>query len=77
MGSSSLLQIPVGKTVRIDHFEGGKSITSKLRQHGLFIGDLARVVRKAPFAGPVLLDVNGREIALSQGIAAKIFVGEI
>jgi len=77
MESKNLLQVPVGSMVRIEHFEGGDVVNTKLRQHGLFIGDRARVLRKAPFAGPILLDVNGREIALSRGIAAKIFVGEI
>ena len=74
MVNNNLLQVQVGETVRIRSFEGGKSTVSKLRQYGLFIGDVARVVRYAPFNGPVLIEVNGREIALGRGIAVHIIV---
>jgi ferrous iron transport protein A len=77
MVDNNLLQIPIGDTVRIQGFEGSKAVATKLRQYGLFVGDQARILRKAPFAGPVLLEVNGREIALSRGIALKILVERI
>lgn len=74
MDNNNLLQVRVGETVRIRSFEGGKTMVSKLRQHGLFIGDVARVIRLAPFNGPILLEVNGREIALGRGIAVCVIV---
>jgi ferrous iron transport protein A len=74
MVNNTLLQVQIGATVRIQSLEGGNALAAKLRQYGLFIGDQARVLRMAPFAGPVLLEVNGREIALGRGIAAKIIV---
>ena len=77
MVTNNLLQAQIGSTIRIQSFEGGKALASKLRQYGLFIGDQARVLRVGAFAGPVLLEVNGREIALGRGIAAKIFVEAI
>lgn len=77
MGNKNLLQIEIGATVRILGFEGSKAVSAKLRQYGLFIGDKAQVVRQAPFAGPVLLEVGGREIALSQDIAARVIVEDI
>ena len=33
-----------------------------------------RVVRMAPLGGPILIEVNGREIALGREIAEKILV---
>jgi ferrous iron transport protein A len=77
MVTNNLLQVQIGTTVRIQSFEGGKALASKLRQYGLFIGDQARVLRMGVFAGPVLLEVNGREIALGREIAAKINVETI
>ena len=74
MVSKTLIQVPIGATVRIAGFEGGKALSSKLRQYGLFIGDRARLLRLAPLAGPVLIEVNGREIALGRAIAGKITV---
>jgi len=43
----------------------------------LFAGDIARVVRIAPFEGPILLNINGREIALGESIAAQILIERI
>lgn len=77
MATYTLIQVQLGTTVLIHGFIGGKDLASKLRQYGLFIGDQARVLRSAPFTGPVLLEVNGREIALGRGIAAKIIVEAI
>jgi Fe2+ transport system protein FeoA len=63
-----------GDRVRIASFEGGAGLHEKLSQYGLFPGDMARVLRIAPFDGPMLLEIGGREIALGRGIAAKIIV---
>jgi Fe2+ transport system protein FeoA len=74
MGTNNLLQVKLGATVRIQSFQGRRGVATKLRQYGLFVGDQARVIRLAPFSGPVLLEVNGREIALSRDIAAGVIV---
>lgn len=60
--------------VRISAFEGGARFTDRLLRHGLYPGDRARVVRAAPLDGPLLVEVNGREIALGPGVAARIIV---
>ena len=77
MSTFNLLHAQVGVTIRIYSFEGGKPLAAKLRQYGLFLGDLAQVLRLAPLGGPMLLQVNGREIALGRRIAAKIIVEEL
>lgn len=46
----------------------------KLNQYGLFVGDMVRVVRVAPMGGPILVEVNGREVALGRTLAEKIKV---
>ena len=74
MVSNTLLQTQIGVIVRIKGFDGSQVLAAKLRQYGLFAGDQVRVLRLAPFAGPVLIEVNGREIALGRGIAARISV---
>jgi len=74
MVNNNLLQVQVGEVVRIQSLEGGKTLATKFRQYGLFIGDQVRVLRQAPFDGPLLLEVNGREIALGHGIAARVIV---
>lgn len=72
-----LLSVKKGQRVRIKTIRGGGGVISKLHSLGILPGDIVSVVREAPFGGPILLEVNGREIALGRGIAHKIEVEEI
>lgn len=63
-----------GTQVRIISYNGGEGIERKLRQLGLNPGELVYVRRQAPFGGPILVEVNGRTIAVGRGIAGKITV---
>ena len=70
----TLIQVQTGQTVRIMSFNGGEGLERKLRQLGLVPGDNARVLRHAPLGGPVLVEVDGRSIALGRGVASKVVV---
>lgn len=72
----SLLQVETGKLVKFVCFHGGESFQQKMLSLGLLPGDIARVIRRAPMNGPVLVDIAGREFALGRGVAAKIEVEE-
>lgn len=54
--------------------ENNPALCSRLIRFGLHPGDVARVIRVAPLGGPLLVEVNGREIALSREVAEKILV---
>jgi len=69
-----LLETPKGKTVRIIEYNGGKGVSYKLRQLGLTPGKEVKVLRHAPLGGPLMIDVEGRFVALGRGIAARIKV---
>jgi len=71
-----LLDVKKGNSVRILSMEGGDGLRDKLTQHGLYPGDCVCVLRAAPMGGPLLIDVQGREIALGRGICKKILVEE-
>lgn len=71
-----LVDVEKGRLVKIASFDGGHGMKTKLNRFGIYPGDLARVVRHAPFHGPVLLEVRGMEIALGRGIASLIMVEE-
>lgn len=74
MIKGTLLSSPVETDLKITAIDGEKNLNVKLRQYGLFIGDQVRVLRLARLGGPVLIEANGREIALGRGIAGKISV---
>ena len=68
----TLLNVPYGRRARLVSI-GGR-LRSRLMQYGLYVGDFVCVLRSAPLGGPLLVEVNGREIALGRLIAEKIFV---
>jgi len=70
----TLIQVKTGQTVRILRFDGGLGFEHKLRRLGLFPGDSARVLRHAPLGGPILVEVEGRSIALGRGVASRVIV---
>ena len=69
-----LLHAPLNTQVKFFSIENTPSLMVKLNQYGLYQGDSLRVVRAAPLGGPLLVQVNGREIALGREIADKIIV---
>ena len=66
------MDAPQNKWLIVRALDGGARMQARLSQHGLFLGDRLRVLRAAPLKGPLLIEVNGREIALGRGIAEKI-----
>jgi ferrous iron transport protein A len=73
----TLIQVENGKTVRLVEFQGGRGVNQKLTQLGISPGEQARVLRRAPLGGPVLVEVGGRSIALGRGVASKVIVEEV
>lgn len=70
----NLLKVNNGKWVRVLGISGGIGIERRLAQLGFLPGNKVRIIRSAPFHGPLLLDVEGREIVLGRGVAVKVLV---
>jgi ferrous iron transport protein A len=66
--------VAVRKQVRVIAIDGGHGVRAHLNTLGIHIGDWLTVVERAPFRGPVLVEVNGTRVALGRGIAAKLRV---
>ena len=54
--------------------DGGHGVRAHLNTLGIHVGDLLTVVERAPFRGPVLVEVNGTRVAIGRGIASKVSV---
>jgi len=70
----TLESVDVRRQVRVILIEGGHGVRSHLNTLGIHIGDWLTVVERAPFRGPVLVDVNGTRVAIGRGIANKVKV---
>jgi ferrous iron transport protein A len=72
-----LIDVQCGTKVRIISFQGGKGVQAKLRQLCILPGECVKVVKRAPFHGPIMIETEGRSVALGRGVAAKIEVEEV
>ncbi|REG10310.1 FeoA family protein [Pelolinea submarina] len=70
----NLLQVNNGNWVKVIKVAGGIEMERRLAQLGFLPGNKVRIIRSAPFHGPLLLDVEGREIVLGRGVANKVMV---
>ncbi|MDK2980853.1 MAG: ferrous iron transport protein [Chloroflexota bacterium] len=70
----NLLQVNNGNWVKVTKVAGGIEMERRLAQLGFLPGNKIRIIRSAPFHGPLLLDVEGREIVLGRGVANKVMV---
>ena len=59
---------------RVIFIEGGQGVRSHLNTLGIHVGDCLEVVERAPFRGPVLVQVNGTRLALGRGVARRVRV---
>lgn len=71
---TTLDMVEVLRPLRVVFIEGGQGVRSHLNTLGIHIGDWVRVVERAPFRGPVLIQVNGTRLALGRGVASRVRV---
>jgi ferrous iron transport protein A len=62
------------RQARVIMIDGGHRVHSYLNSLGIHIGDWLTVVQRAPFRGPVIVEVHGTRLALGRGVARKIRV---
>jgi len=75
--SMTLNSIAVRRKARVRMIEGGQGIRAHLNTLGIHVGDVLEVVDRAPFRGPVLIQLHGSRVALGRGVAAKILLEEL
>jgi ferrous iron transport protein A len=66
--------VGIHRQARVIMIDGGQRIRSYLNTLGIHIGDWLTVVQRAPFRGPVLVEIHGTRVALGRGVACKIQV---
>lgn len=53
---------------------GGLTAIKRLADLGLISGVKIKVIKKAPFSGPVKIEFRGSRLVLGRGLASKILV---
>jgi ferrous iron transport protein A len=67
----------IGAPLEIVQILNAGGVAQRLRPMGLAPGDPVRVVRGAPFWGPIVVEVPGRVLAIGRGVARHVLVRRV
>lgn len=70
----TLAQAQEGQVVIVKSLEGGFGFKRRLLGLGIFPDQKLRVLKSGAFGGPILVEVQGAEVALGRGAAMKVEV---
>ncbi|OGV44165.1 MAG: hypothetical protein A2X48_02560 [Lentisphaerae bacterium GWF2_49_21] len=63
-----------GENATITALRGGCGFQNRLRSFGITEGKKVRIVAKHPLSGPLVLEVEHRQVTIGRGMAQKIKV---
>jgi len=69
-----LTALKEGETATVGGLLGGFAFQQRLRSVGVREGKTIRVVASYPFSGPLVVEVDGRQITLGRGLCQRIAV---
>lgn len=70
----TLAELDSGVTARVDALPDEPDVASQCASMGLSVGAAARVLRRAPFGGPLHVRVGDVELAIGRDLAARVRV---
>jgi ferrous iron transport protein A len=74
MDDKLLTALDEGDTATIVELPGGSGFLHRLRGIGIKENKTVRVIAKHPFSGPVVLEVDGKQVTIGRGMAERIAV---
>ena len=69
-----LINLKTGEKGTVAFAFGGRGLVRRLAEMGLTPGTEVKILRSAPFHGPLEIEVRGSSLALGYGVASKVFV---
>ena len=70
----TLEQVEPTREALVVAITGGRGVSAHLNTLGIHVGDRLTVIDRAPFRGPLLVEVHGSRVALGRGVARQIEV---
>ena len=70
----SLLEVPRGKLVTVEHVAGDRAFRRRIMEMGLVPGTPVRVVAVAPLGDPLTLELRGGRLSIRKREAAEVRV---
>lgn len=72
--TSPLISLKPGEKGTVAFAFGGRGVVRRLAEMGLTPGTEVKILRSAPFHGPLEIEVRGSSLALGYGVASRVFV---
>ena len=70
----TLPSLSPGETAVIQTFNADFNLQSRLVEMGILPGVEIRLIKKAPFKGPIEFKIRGYEVSLRYGDAEQVFI---
>ncbi|RLE19281.1 MAG: ferrous iron transport protein A [Acidobacteria bacterium] len=70
----TLLDLKVGETAVVMKMSGGFHMQVQLKNLGFHEGVAVTLAKKSAIGGPLMVTVNGSNVAIGRGIASKILI---
>jgi len=77
MNEILISQLVPGEIATIAALHGGSGFKNRLRSVGITEGKKVRIVAKHPLSGPLVLEVERRQVTIGRGMSQKIKVVKI
>jgi ferrous iron transport protein A len=74
MADRLLTMLEEGETTTVVELLGGSGFQRRLRSVGIKEGKTVRMVARHPFSGPLVVEVDGKQITIGRGMSLKIMV---
>ena len=72
-----LIKIKNGRKAEIKKLDGNLGFKKKLACLNIRVGKIIKKIAAQPLRGPIIIEIDGRSIALGRGMASKIIVDVI
>jgi ferrous iron transport protein A len=70
----TLEHVETRREAQVRAIAGGARVREHLNSLGIHVGDRIVVMERAPFRGPLIVEIHGSRVALGRGIARKVRV---
>ena len=70
----TLAELPSETEKKVANLEGEAVLVSRLRELGFIVGENVRVLGRAPFGDPILIEIRGTTVALRLAEARCVHV---
>lgn len=74
---TTLLDLRIGETAVVTDMNGGFRMQVQLKNLGFHKGVTVKLAKRSAVGGPLMVTVNGSNVAVGRGVAARIQVSPV